>query len=272
MKIAVAGKGGAGKTTFCATYTRLLARTGRRVVAIDGDTNPNLHTAIGIDRGAELPPFLPASLVARRFDGPRLTETFDEVLANYALPTPDGVHLLRMGVPRHADEGCMCSAHATVSAVLAELDANADHTGTTTVLDLEASPEHLSRGTARHADVLVLVAEPYFRSLEAVRLQATLAAETAIDRIAVVANKVRTADDGAAIAQFCERHGLELVGSLPWSDAVLDADAATSSLLDHAPDDPVVEAVGVIMERLMAPSGEPVNASMDAPVDVQVQG
>ena len=58
-----------------------------------------------------------------------------------------------------------------------------------TILDLEASPEHLSRGTARHADVLLLVAEPYFRSLEAVRLQAGLAAETAIGRVAVVANK-----------------------------------------------------------------------------------
>ncbi len=270
MKIAVAGKGGAGKTTFCATYTRLLARTGRQVVAIDGDTNPNLHAAIGIGPGATLPPFLPASLVARRFDGPRLTETIDEVLTNYALATPDGVHLLRMGVPRHADEGCMCSAHATVSALLAELDRDtehpeADHTETITVLDLEASPEHLSRGTARHADVLVLMAEPYFRSLEAVRLQAALAAETVIDRIVVVANKVRTADDGAAITQFCERHGLELVGSLPWSDAVLDADAATSSLLDHAPDDPVVEAVGEIMERLMV-RAEPVKASMDAGV------
>lgn len=246
MKIAVAGKGGAGKTTFCATATRLLARGGRRVVAIDGDTNPNLGAALGVEPGAELPPFLPAKLVARRFEGPRLTETIDDVLATYAIPGPDGVHVLRMGVPQHADEGCLCSAHATVSAVLAELGPEI-----LTVLDLEASPEHLSRGTARHADVLLLLAEPYFRSLEAVRLQATLAAETAIGRIAVVANKLRTADDGAAIDQFCQRHELELIGSLPWSDAVLDADAATTSLLDHAPEDPVVDAVRVIVERLV---------------------
>lgn len=254
MKIAVAGKGGAGKTTFCATAARLLARSGRRVVAIDADTNPNLAAALGLPADAELPPFLPASLVARRFDGPRLTETVDEVLSAYALGAPDGVHLLRMGVPQHADEGCMCSAHATVSAVLADLGSDTPTepgSEPLTVLDLEASPEHLSRGTARQADVLLLVAEPYFRSLEAVRLQATLAAETAIGRIAVVANKVRTADDGAAIRQFCQRHELELIGSLPWSDAVLDADAATASLLDHAPDDPVVQAVAMIVDRLV---------------------
>lgn len=258
MRIAIAGKGGAGKTTLCAAASRLAARAGHRVVAIDGDTNPNLHAAIGIDPAADLPPFLPASLVARRFDGPRLTETIDDVLARYAMPAPDGVHLLRMGMPQHADEGCLCSAHATVSAVLADLAAGVgDGDGgqrTVTMLDLEASPEHLSRGTARHADVLVLVAEPYFRSLEAVRLQASLAAETSIGRIVIVANKCRTAEDSAAIDQFCARHELELIASLPWSDAVLDADGALTSLLDHAPDDPVVDAVRMIVERLMLPT------------------
>jgi len=257
MKLAVAGKGGAGKTTFCATASRLLARSGRRVVAIDGDTNPNLHAAIGLDPDGPLPPFLPPTLVSRRFDGPGLTEPVAEVLDRYGLTGPDEVRLLRMGAPDHPDEGCLCSAHATVSALLAELGRSGDDgPAPVTLLDLEASPEHLSRGTARHADVLVLVAEPYFRSLEAVRLQASLAAETTIGRVAVVANKCRSATDRQAIEEFCRRHDLELVGRLPWSDGVLDADAARTPLLDHAPDDPVVLAIGRAVERLVPAPAE----------------
>ncbi len=250
MRIAVAGKGGAGKTTICATAARLMARSGHRVVAIDGDTNPNLHAAIGVDAAAEAP-FLPTSLVSRRFDGPRLTAPVDEVLDLHSLPAPDGVRLVRMGMPQHADEGCMCSAHATVSAFLADLG---DDAGTVTLLDLEASPEHLSRGTARHSDVLLLVAEPYYRSLEAVRLQASLAAETPIGRVAVVANKCRQPPDSDAIEEYCNRHGLELAGFLPWSEAVLEADGASRPLLDHAPDDPVVGALDTLFDALVAGS------------------
>ena len=256
MRIAVAGKGGAGKTTICATAARLLARSGCRVVAIDGDTNPNLHAAIGVDTESVLP-FLPPSLVSRRFDGPRLAAPVDDVLEQHAARAPDGVRLVRMGMPQHADEGCMCSAHATVSALLADLGEAA---GTVTLLDLEASPEHLSRGTARHADVLLLVAEPYYRSLEAVRLQASLAAETSIGRVAVVANKCRQLSDFDAIEEYCDRHGLELAGSVPWSEAVLDADAESRPLLDHAPGDAVVAALDVLFCALVADSRAEVKA------------
>ena len=155
-----------------------------------------------------------------------------------------------MGVPEHPDEGCMCSAHATVSALLADLEKQPE---TVTILDLEASPEHLGRGTARNADVLLLVAEPYFRSLEAVRLQASLAAQTDIGRVAVVANKCRSDDDSAAISEFCRRHELELIGVLPWAEAALDADAAGMPLLDFEPDGELVIAIGAVVEGLVRP-------------------
>ncbi len=256
MKLAVAGKGGAGKTTFCATAARLLARRGYRVVAIDGDTNPNLHAAIGLSDEPAMPPFLPASLISRRFDGPRLSVPVSDVLAEFAAVAPDGVQVMRMGVPEHPDEGCMCSAHATVAAVMAELGADP---AILTLLDLEASPEHLSRGTARHADVLALIAEPYFRSLEAVRLQASLASESSIERVCVVANKCRTETDAAAIAEFCAGHGLHLIGQMPWSDSVVDADALGRPLLDHAPVDPVVDSVAAVLDAvgLPEPAGVP---------------
>ncbi len=246
MRLAIAGKGGAGKTTICATAARLLARGGRGVVAVDADSNPNLHAALGI--AAARPAPLPTSLVSRRPTGPALTSPLDEVLEQHALPAPDGVQVVQMGAPAHAEEGCLCGAHAVVSAVLADLG---DRPEVATLIDLEASPEHLSRGTARHAEVLLLVAEPYYRSLEAVRLQASLAAETAIGRVAVVANKCRSADDAAAVGEFCDRHELELAGVIPWSEAALGADAAGAALVDHAPTDPAVASIGLLATRLV---------------------
>lgn len=249
MKLAVAGKGGAGKTTFSATAARLLARAGHPVLAIDADTNPNLHTALGITSEAvQRVPFPPTTLVSRAFDGPALNEPLDDILDRHTITSADGVRLLRMGMPEHADEGCLCSAHAVVSALLNDLARKID---TVTVLDMEASPEHLSRGTAREAHTLVLVAEPYFRSLEAVKLQARLAAETAISRVVVVANKCRTTSDADAIAEFCDNHQLDLIGRVPWGDEVLDADAASTPLLDFAPHSPVISAIHDICAELV---------------------
>lgn len=252
MRLALAGKGGVGKTTLSATMARLVARTGTPVVAIDADSNPNLASALGIapTRLAE-GAFLPASLVSRRPDGPALTESVDSVLEGHAMLAPDGVRLLRMGQPAHAGEGCLCSAHATVSAVLADLG---DRPSALTLMDLEASPEHLSRGTARHADVLALVTEPYYRSLETIRRLAVLAEELAIPRIVVVANKVRSADAESAVQEFCDRHGLMLAGAVPWSDAAIDADGAGLPLLDADPSGVVVAAVAGLIEALGVPT------------------
>lgn len=252
MKLAVAGKGGAGKTTFSATAARLLARNGHRVIAIDADTNPNLGAALGVPvQEIERVPFPSTTLVSRSFSGPALTEPLADVLAAHTCVAPDGVLLLRMGMPEHADEGCLCSAHAVVSALLADLDTMPN---TITILDLEASPEHLSRGTTRHAQTLVLIAEPYFRSLEAVKLQAKLAAETTIDRVVVVANKCRSALDSDAIREFCANYDLDLIAQIPWGDEVLDADAAAQPLLDFAPESPVVLAIQTVCDQLV-PSG-----------------
>ncbi|MDP9405625.1 MAG: AAA family ATPase [Actinomycetota bacterium] len=230
MRIAVAGKGGAGKTTIAATLARLLARTGRDVVAIDGDSNPNLAAALGIAataRHAALPP----RVVSRRSSGPALTVSVDELLGAHAVVGPDGVRTVLMGGPAHADEGCLCSAHATVAALLEDLGGRPD---AVVVVDMEASPEHLSRGTTRSVDALLLVTEPYYRSLETVTRLAALARELRIARLAVVANKVRGRADAEAVAEFCARHDLDLIAVVPRRDAVVDADVAGISLLDYA--------------------------------------
>ncbi|MEP7021484.1 MAG: AAA family ATPase [Pseudonocardiales bacterium] len=247
MRLAVAGKGGAGKTTISATIARVVADSGRDVVALDADANPNLSVALGFagalaDRAGPVP----AALVSRRRGGAGLTEPINTVLDRHAVTGPAGIRLIHMGAPAHADEGCLCSAHAVVSALLEDLGDPRRFV----VVDMEASPEHLSRGTIRHVDALLLVAEPYYRSLETVRRMSALVAELPVGHVAVVANKIRSNQDEAAIAEFCERHGLTLAGTVPWSDEVIAADRARSPVVDWSPAAAVVAAIRDLIPAL----------------------
>jgi len=252
VRLAIAGKGGAGKTTISATIARLAAQAGRSVVAIDADANPNLAPALGVSSAsAAALSAVPPAMVSRRIGGTGLTEPIEDVLRRYAVQAPDGVQLLAMGSPAHADEGCLCSAHAVVSSLLEDLGG----AGRLVVVDMEASPEHLSRGTVRHADALVLVAEPYYRSLETVRRMGALVAELPVRRVAVVANKVRSSQDEQAIREFCVRHQFALAGVLPWSDEVVAADRARVPVVDWAPAREVVEAVKAVAAALAGSDG-----------------
>lgn len=120
------------------------------------------------------------------------------------------------------------------------------------VLDLEAGLEHMSRGTPRHVDVLLAVVEPYFRSLEAGRRIVDLARELGVPVIGAVANKVRNEADRSAIAEFCERHELDLVGTIPYDDTLIEAERAGSAPLDHDPDSAAVRSVRDLAGRVLA--------------------
>lgn len=250
LRIAVAGKGGAGKTTLSATLSRLVARQGRSVLVIDADSNPNVAVALGISQvaAAAINP-LPMGLVSRRLDGAALNDPVSTIVERFGARGPDGVAVVHMAMPAHADEGCLCSAHATVSAILAD---TVNQGESVTLVDFEASPEHFSRGTTRHVDTLLLVAEPYYRSLETARRMGELAAELPIRQVAVVANKLRSPDDLAAMEEFFANHNMVVQGRVPWSDAVLDADKAGTPLIDYDPDGPVVAAVADLVQRLTA--------------------
>src|SRR4051794_22184319 len=93
-----------------------------------------------------------------------------------------------------------------------------------TVLDMEASIEHLTRGTVRNVDVLLVVAEPYYRSLETMGRTVPLAQELGVPLILGVANKVRGERDETAIREYAARRGIEIVGLVPHDEQVLEAD------------------------------------------------
>jgi CO dehydrogenase maturation factor len=192
---------------------------------------------------------VPASMVSRRIGGTGLTAPVEEVLDVHTAHGPDGVRLLGMGAPAHADEGCLCSAHAVVSSLLEDLGSP----DRTVVVDMEASPEHLSRGTVRHVDAICFVAEPYYRSLETVRRMGLLVAELPVERVVVVANKVRSQDDEQAIREFCDRHGFELAGVVPWSEEVVAADRARVPVIEWPAAAEVVAAVAALAQELVRP-------------------
>ena len=127
---------------------------------------------------------------------------------------------------------------------------------TVVVTDLEAGLEHLSRSTPRASDVMLVVAEPYYKSLETARQITGLARELGIPNVYVVANKVRTEREAAAIDAFCAAGGLELLGTIPYDERVLDAELAAQAPLDYCCDGSAVQAVAALADRLAAmPAG-----------------
>src|SRR2546426_12113606 len=105
----------------------------------------------------------------------------------------------------------MCAAHATVRGLVRDVTEQAG----TVVIDMEAGLEHLSRGTPRYVDTLLLVAEPYFKSMETAARCKILAEELGIPRILAVPNKVRGPLDEDAMRQFFARVELPVVSVIP---------------------------------------------------------
>ena len=123
----------------------------------------------------------------------------------------------------------MCRTHATVRRMLGELVAGGDDM---TVVDMEAGLEHLSRGTTRSSDTMLVVAEPYFKSLETARRAYELAKELGISHVFVVANKSRGPRDEEAIRTFCERNHLDLLAAVSFDETVVEAELGGAAVLD----------------------------------------
>ena len=138
-----------------------------------------------------------------------------------------------------------------------------------TILDLEASIEHLTRGTLRNVDALLVVTEPYYRSLETAARIVPLAQELMIPKVWIVANKVRTERDATAIREFCTRHGFNLLAVIPFDDRVTEADNLGRPILDHAADGAAVTALAALATRVEQELGSLVPAIAGGSGDAQ---
>lgn len=259
MRIAIAGKGGTGKTTIAGTLARILARRGHDVLAIDADTNPNLATVLGIPpRDADAIVSLPRGLTKRQVNEDGTTWTkFDadpEALVDeYGMKGPDGVRLMIMGRVGHSGAGCLCSAHATVRGFLGEIVTRGD-TERDVIVDMEAGLEHMSRGTGRHVNRLVAVLEPYYRSMETARNVVALAGELGVTDVVVIANKVRDEGDRSAIREFCRVHAMRLVGEVPYDAGLADAERAGGAPIDLAAGSPAIVAIESLADAIVGES------------------
>lgn len=126
------------------------------------------------------------------------------------------------------------------------LGANSD----VNVLDMEASIEHLSRGTPGEVDRLLVVVEPYYRALETAGRIAPLARELGIPSVLAIANKIRDEEDARLIRDYCRAHGIELAIEIAFDEDVRNADRQGRSLIDVAPDATTVRAVRELAHAL----------------------
>lgn len=124
-------------------------------------------------------------------------------------------------------------------------------TNEVTVLDMEASIEHLSRGTIRHVDVLLVVLEPYYRSMETAGRTVPLARDLGIGRIFGIANKLRTPQDEEAVRSYCSNHDLELIAAIPFDESVVEADRTARAVIDYDVNSAIVQELSKVADFLM---------------------
>ena len=142
----------------------------------------------------------------------------------------------------------MCAAHATVRGLMRDVT---EQSGPV-VIDMEAGLEHLSRGTPRYVDTLLLVAEPYFKSMETAARSKSMAEQLGISRILAVPNKVRGPQDEEAMRSFLARAGFPLLGMIPADGAILEADRRGQSPMDYDAASPAVVAITKLADALTA--------------------
>ena len=254
MRIAFVGKGGAGKSTIVGTFSRMLARHGREVVAVDSDAMPGLSYALGLPV-VERP--FPADCVIEKAEGEtgpryRLRPGLDatSALETYAIPAADGVRFFSFGKTR-GDWGDIGRGQHAWSQVLAELPRGRfDLVG-----DLPGGTRQPMTGWGKYADVIAIVVDPTAKSISTARRLATLRqSRWDFHDVVAVANRVMEPGDVALVEA---RTGLRVIGALPFDDAVGAADRLGTTPLDAAPGSAFVAAVSTLVDRCLVEFDDP---------------
>ncbi len=245
MKIAISGKGGAGKTTIAALIAGELVRRGYRVTAIDADPNPTLATGLGFPPEPITPLFEMADEIEDRVGGDgviRLNPRVDDLVERIAVTREglEGLQLVVAGGVTRGGAGCACPQGILLRRLLEHVVLGLEEA---VIIDLEAGLEHLGRRTAQAADALLIVVDPTNAGVETAGRIRRLAGDIGMERIALIANRVVDPSDLAFISERLP--DLEVVGAIPYSQAVLAAERAGAPLigLDGAVGPAVVDLV-----------------------------
>ncbi|HSH62073.1 MAG TPA: AAA family ATPase [Acidimicrobiales bacterium] len=244
MRIAVTGKGGSGKSTIAGTLARHVARSGRPVVAVDADPNPNLGVSIGMSQESveTMRPILNALLDSGHTHNDPMPDP-DELLTRFGLSGPDGIVLVATGKIERPTDACLCcGSHNTTREFFAALPA-----GDRLVLaDLEAGLNDLLWARPGPQDVVLAVAEPSAKSVEIARRACRIAESMGVQRIIGVAN--RSAGDHTSV-RLQQALGVDAV-EVPYDLAVEEADRLGSAPIDTDPSSPAVLAIAELADRL----------------------
>jgi len=252
FNIAVAGKGGTGKTSLASLVIRYLMKKGAGpILAVDADPNANLGESLGLDIKQTV-----GSIIAS-FNGDKINipagmtkEAYLDIKLNGAIVEAKGIDLVTMG--RGEGPDCYCYPNVILRKFADMLSGNYPYM----VMDNEAGMEHLSRRTTQNVDELLLVSDHSVKGVRTLARIRGLVDELKLDvkRQSVLINQVPDGLD-PIVAQEMSRLGIEPTATIPLDDEVYQYDIQLKPLLDLPDSSRAVQAVNNLMTNLLGVKG-----------------
>jgi CO dehydrogenase maturation factor len=247
FSIALAGKGGTGKTTLAGLLIKYLLKHHKTpVLAVDADSNSNLNEVLGVEVGDTLGN---AREDMRKGNVPSgmTKDVFMSMKLEQAVAESEGFDLIVMGRPEGA--GCYCAANSLLASFLEKLVDNYPYI----VMDNEAGMEHVSRLTTKNVNVLLLVSDPSRRGLQAALRIDELSRELniGVGKSYIVINQVKEPPSAGVLKMIADA-GVELVGTVPEDETVYDFDYRGRPTIQMPETSPCVQAAFAIFDRIVS--------------------
>ncbi len=243
--IALAGKGGAGKTTMAALLIKYLVEKGKRpTLAVDADANANLNEVLGLEVEETLGD---AREEMKKGVATGMTkDVFMEMKIQQAIVESEGFDLVVMGRPE--GPGCYCAANSLLTMYLEKLVNNYSYM----VTDNEAGMEHISRLTTDNIDILLVVSDPTRRGIQAAARIVTLTDELglSVGRKFLVVNQAKPGQE-EAIEKALAPYKLDLAGTVPEDVQVQEFDLEGRPIVELNEHSPVLQAAYGIFEKIL---------------------
>jgi CO dehydrogenase maturation factor len=245
--IALAGKGGTGKTTMAGLLIKYLVKQEKTpILAVDADSNANLNEVLGLEVKETLGNAR-EEMKKGIVPGGMTKDIFMEMKMEEAMVEAPGFDLIVMGQPEGA--GCYCAANTLLAGFMERLSGNYPFI----VMDNEAGMEHISRLTTKNVDVLLIVTDPSRRGLQAAIRIDDLARKLNIGVVKsyVVINQAREAPSEMALKMIADG-GVELIGTVPEDRTIYDFDFNGRPTIEMPDDSAAVQAAFGIFDKIVA--------------------